>query len=126
MNEEIFELKLQGYCCSQIVMELGLRRLGKENPDLVKAMAGLCNGMWQGKLCGIVSAAFCLLFLAEDAEDAQEHVRELSDWFEESFGGTDCDILLDNNPLSKAEKCPMMLEAAFKKVCELLEWEERI
>jgi hypothetical protein len=35
MNEDIFELKLHGYCCSQIIMELGLRKLGKENSDLV-------------------------------------------------------------------------------------------
>lgn len=123
MNEELFELKLQGYCCSQIIMELGLRKLGKENPDLIKAMAGLCNGMWQGRLCGILSASVCLLFLADSAGDAQDHVTALSDWFEESFGSKDCDILLDNNPLSRAEKCPAMLEAAFKKVCELLEWD---
>ena len=31
MKEELFELKLQGYCCSQMVMEMGLRALGKQN-----------------------------------------------------------------------------------------------
>ena len=33
MKEELFELKLQGYCCSQMVMEMGLRALGKQNED---------------------------------------------------------------------------------------------
>ena len=56
MNEEILDLKLKGYCCSQMIMEMGLRRLEKENEDLVSAMAGLCDGMWSGRVCGILSA----------------------------------------------------------------------
>jgi hypothetical protein len=54
MNQDIFELKLHGYCCSQIIMELGLRKMEKENSDLIAAMAGLCNGLWQGKTCGLL------------------------------------------------------------------------
>ena len=123
MNEDLFELKLRGYCCSQIIMELGLRKLGKENPDLIKAMAGLCGGMRQGKTCGIVSAAICLLYLADSDEAAQDDAAGFWDWFEEAFGDTECDALLENNPLNKTEKCPAMLEASFKKVCEILDWD---
>ena len=39
MKEELFELKLQGYCCSQMVMEMGLRALGKQNEDLIEAIS---------------------------------------------------------------------------------------
>lgn len=124
MNEEIFELKMQGYCCSQIIMGLGLRRLGKENPDMIKAMAGLCNGIRLGKFCGILSAAVSLFFLAESADQAQGHAEALTEWFEDSFGSSECSALLDNNPLNRAEKCPVMLDAAFRKACELLEWED--
>ena len=35
MNEDIFTLKMNGYCCSQMVMELGLSSLGMENSQLV-------------------------------------------------------------------------------------------
>lgn len=122
MNQDILELKLRGLCCSQIMMELGLRKLEKENPDLIAAMAALCNGFWQGKICGILSAALCLLYLA-DAETAGEHGEVLRDWFEDSFESQDCDALLLDNPMNKVEKCPMMLNATFLKVCELLDWE---
>lgn len=123
MNQDIFELRLHGYCCSQIIMEMGLRKLDKENSDLISAMAGLCNGMWRGKTCGIYSACLCLLFLADTAEADRYNAAAFSDWFEEAFGHTECDALLDGNPMNRVEKCPMMLDASFQKVSELLEWE---
>ena len=123
MNDDIFELRLKGYCCSQIIMELGLRKLGKENSDLIAAMAGLCNGLWMGKICGILSAAICLLYLADPEEADRYNVSAFSDWFEDSFGNTECDILMEGNPLNRVEKCPAMLDSSFLKVCELLEWD---
>lgn len=123
MNEGLFELKLRGYCCSQIIMELGLRKLDKENPDLIAAMAGLCNGLWQGKVCGILSAAICLLYLADPAEADRFNGGAFSEWFEDAFGSTECEVLMEGNSMNKAEKCPAMLEASFMKVCELLDWE---
>ena len=123
MNEEILDLKLKGYCCSQMIMEMGLRRLEKENEDLVAAMAGLCDGMWSGRTCGILSAAICLLYLADPKEASQSLVAEMTDWFEDAFGASDCQDLIGEDPLGKVEKCPMMLEAAFQKIEELLEWD---
>lgn len=123
MNEEILDLKLKGYCCSQMIMEMGLSRLEKENEDLVAAMAGLCDGMWSGRVCGILSAAICLLYLADPKGASQGLVEELTDWFEDAFGETDCEALMEGNPLNKVEKCPMMLEASFQKIEELLEWD---
>lgn len=124
MNQEILELKLQGYCCSQIIMELGLRKLGKENPDLTAAMAGLCNGLWKEKTCGIYSAALCLFYLADPEGASRVHIGAFSDWFEDSFGELECAALLEGNPMSKVEKCPAMLDASFKKICELMEWDD--
>ena len=123
MDQNIFELKLKGYCCSQIIMELGLKKLEKENQDLVDAMAGLCDGIWQGKTCGVLSAAICLLYLANPYEASKGFVEELNEWFEDAFSTTDCDNLLEGNPMNKVEKCPMLIEATFTKVCELLEWD---
>ena len=124
MKQEIFELKLQGYCCSQILMELGLRKLGKENPDLIASMAGLCNGLWQGKVCGIFSAALCLLYLANPEEAARFNVGAFTDWFEDAFGSLECDILIGDDPMNKVEKCPAMLEASFLKISELMDWDD--
>ncbi|MBR0597933.1 C-GCAxxG-C-C family protein [Sinanaerobacter chloroacetimidivorans] len=123
MNQDIFEMKMKGYCCSQMIMELGLKKLDKENPDLIAAMAGLCNGVWQGKICGILSAGVCLLYLADAEEAGRTNADALSEWFYDSFGSTDCDELMEGNPLNKIEKCPVMLEATFQKIEELLEWD---
>lgn len=122
MDQELFELKLQGYCCSQIIMEMGLRRLHKENPDLVAAMRGLCNGAWQGKICGILSAAVCLFYLA-DPERAGSLSSDFSEWFLESYGHADCDDLLEGDPLAKVEKCPAMIDASFAWIADRMDWE---
>ena len=34
----MFQLATQGFCCSQIMLILGLDEQGKENPDLIKAI----------------------------------------------------------------------------------------
>lgn len=125
MNLDILDYKLKGYCCSQIIMEMGLVRLGKENPDLVKASAGLCDGLYQGYVCGILSAATCLLYLADPEEASRSLAADLNDWFTDAFGSTECSELLGDDPLNKVEKCPMMLEATFKQVEELLEWDQQ-
>ena len=122
MNQEILEMKLKGYCCSQIIMGLGLNQLNRENPDLIAAMAGLCNGIWQGKTCGIVSAAVCLFYLV-DPEQAGKNAEELFEWFEDTFESMECHELIGDNPLNKVEKCPMMLEASFQKIAEMMDWD---
>lgn len=124
MNEEILELKLKGYCCSQMIMEMGLRRLGKENEDLIAAMAGLCDGMRSGRACGILSAAICLLYLADPKEASQGLTEDLTDWFEDAFGAIDCEELIGNDPMGKVEKCPVMLESTFAMAAEMLGWDE--
>lgn len=121
MQEKIFTLKMNGYCCSQIIMEIGLELLGKENPELVEAMAGLCDGAKRGKVCGAVTAANCLLYLADARNAEDEFVPEFLEWFEDSFGAVDCSELLGDDPMAKIEKCPMFVEGTLTKICELLE-----
>lgn len=122
MDEEILALKMKGYCCSQIIMMLGLSRMGKENDDLVKAMVGLCNGIWAEKLCGTLSAAVCLLCLEDEEAAKKAHIRDLTEWFEEAFGSLDCDVLMDGNQQNKVERCPLIVERTFEKIEELLDW----
>lgn len=123
MREKIFTLKMKNYCCSQIVMAIGLEKLGMENPQLVSAMAGLCEGVKCGSICGTVSAAVCLMYLADPKAAENGLVQEYLDWFGESFGALDCDELLGDDPMAKIEKCPLLLEATMVKLEELLEWE---
>ena len=117
----IMELKFKGYCCSQIIMQMGLEGLGKENIELVDAMAGLCHGMHSGKTCGTLSAAFCLMYLA-DKRQANTMCNELYDWFEELFGSTECDILLEGNPLNKAVLCKEIVEGTYLRLVDMFEF----
>lgn len=59
----VMELASQGYSCAQIVVLGGLRVMGRENPDLVRAMAALAHGASCGSLCGALTGGLCLLSL---------------------------------------------------------------
>ena len=121
MKEKIFTLKMNGYCCSQIIMEIGLEMLGRKNDELVESVAGLCDGAKCGKICGVVSAALCLLYLADAKEAEDRMAEEYIEWFEDAFGALDCSELLAGDPMAKIEKCPMFVESTLTKIFELLE-----
>ena len=62
LYERIIELSQQGYYCSQILMKLLLETLGEDNPELVKAMMGLCGGVgFSGGCCGCMTAGTCMI-----------------------------------------------------------------
>lgn len=122
------ELKQKGYCCSQIIIKMGLEDGGKEdNPELVQAVAGLCDGLHYGLVCGILSGAACLIALYEP-DRRKLLVNELVEWFIEEFeeanGGITCDDILADDELNRLLKCPKILAATYDKVLELLELDE--
>ncbi|MFT5700081.1 MAG: hypothetical protein ACI8ZB_002952 [Desulforhopalus sp.] len=115
MNEydiDILRLAGAGYCCSQIVVQLALEIQGVDNPGLLRAMAGLCNGFpsMDGS-CGAASGAACLIayYGGKGALDEEESDRlplmlaELSDWFKEytapRFSGIRCSDIVEGGQL---------------------------
>ncbi|NLT48873.1 MAG: C_GCAxxG_C_C family protein [Clostridiales bacterium] len=116
----IKELKFQGYCCSQIIMQMGLEGTGRENDDLIAAMAGLCDGMHRGKVCGTLSSAICLLYLVA-GNQAGRLCDELYEWFEDSYGSVECDTILKGNPINKAAICGDLVESTYLKLVEMFE-----
>jgi hypothetical protein len=118
--ERIFDMKLKGYCCSQMIMAMGLEDLGRDNEDLIAAMGAFCNGMEEGRVCGTLAAGVSLLFLV-DAESAKAELREaLMDWFFDRFGGYDCEDIMDGNPMNRISVCPGMIVETYEKLLELL------
>lgn len=128
------ELRAQGFHCSQILLILGLERQGKHNPDLVRAMTGLANGLGNsGKTCGVLTGAACLLGLygGRGEPEEQEHyklnimIQDLTVWFEDTFGknygGLDCETILNDDPWNRMLRCPNMVMETYAKVMELLE-----
>jgi len=119
MTAQVNDLLLQGFCCSQIIMKLGLVEMKKENDDLVKAMRGLCRGMYAESVCGTLSAASCLLFLFS-MQRGQELSQELTGWFKEEFGAVDCpDLLGDDRDRSIRELCPVIISLTIEEVLEM-------
>lgn len=97
------ELAGKGYSCAQMVLLGGLRLMGRENPDLVRAMAGLAQGVGcSGEICGALSGAVCLVALHTgkglDHEDALPEALPLMDqmveWFRAEAGALTCDAIL--------------------------------
>jgi C_GCAxxG_C_C family probable redox protein len=128
----MFELATQGFCCSQIILILGLDEQGKENPDLIKAMQGLCGGMGRsGKTCGALTGGVCLIALTVGKGTPIETghpkinvmINELMEWFETTHGSLDCEEILDHS-LDEGHEYPVQcgntVSNTFSKVQEIL------
>ncbi len=135
MNEydlDILRLAGAGYCCSQIVVQLGLDIQGVENPGLVKAMAGLCHGFpAMDGCCGAVSGAACLIayYGGKGEVDEEESDRlalmlsELSDWFTEystaKFRGIRCSDIVEDGEID-AQICGGLVAECYGKALTIL------
>ncbi|MBP2645491.1 MAG: GCAxxG family protein [Firmicutes bacterium] len=130
----IAQLNLQGFHCSQILLILGLERQDKKNPDLIRAMTGLAGGLgFNHKICGALTGGACLLGLYAgrgELEEKESHllnsmIQELILWFEErygkTYGGIECDNILNNDPWNRMLRCPQLVIETYSEVMELLE-----
>jgi C_GCAxxG_C_C family probable redox protein len=136
MNEDDFrvaELALKGYKCSHILVQIGLDAQGRNNPELLRAMSGLANGMGSGMSCGALTGGCCLIgmYAGMGGNGQDEHGRlplmleEYTEWFREEFGqrygGIDCAKIMQDDPQLKVQRCPALILAAVKKAREILE-----
>ena len=99
---DLLPLVHQGYCCSQLLLLLMLQAQDRQNPDLVRAMHGLCHGIGQSDgPCGLLTGGACALALAagKGADDETAHpmltplLNDYATWFYErvtSYGGIRC------------------------------------
>ena len=119
------QLLQRGYCCSPALVALGLRHLNSENPQLLDAMKGLCNGLGQGLICGALSGAACMMTLLMPQAAASGCLTELTEWFEftckERYGGINCRDILRDTPIMRATVCPQILEETYKQAKQILE-----
>jgi hypothetical protein len=131
-NMDIIKLAHQGYCCSQMVMQLALDLQGSSNPGLIRSLSGLCHGVVATDgTCGTVTGAACMIaFYAgkgypeeEPSELLPVMLSELADWFRDygisRFGGINCsDIVRDNRPDTSV--CGGLVLACFNKALAIL------
>lgn len=128
---KMLELSGRGYCCSQIMFLMALELQGKTNPDLVRAMAGLCHGIgFSGNACGALTGGACLLSYYAGRGSDSEEVKDgfaamlagLTRWFAEqigpAYGGINCSGILAKSPDRSA--CREIVRATYEKVLQLL------
>ena len=130
----MMRLAAQGYCCSQILILLDIENRDQSNPDLVRAMAGLClGGAESGGVCGVFTGAACLLALyaakGAEGETADDKLSlmyaELSEWFAraagEPYGGIFCtDIIGGETRRPNPDRCGCLLAEAYQQVTAIL------
>jgi len=117
---EIYRLHAEGYCCSQIIIQMALDSLQDENPELVDAVAGLCKGLYSGLCCGALTGGACLLSMIDKNNARGYMILRLVEWFKAKYGGVSCDEILEHNPANMWERCPKIVEETFEKCREFL------
>lgn len=131
--DRMWELKKQGFFCSQIMLIMGMELQGKENPDLVAAMHGLAGGIgFTGETCGALTGGACLLGLyagkgaSEQDEDprllfmCQDLVRWFKDEYEAQYGSIRCEQILTDGGKDMGSPCPAIVQGTLQRVKELL------
>ena len=128
----MMELSQKGYYCSQIILSLGLEAQGKQDPDLIRAAAGLARGAGDDSgTCGALTGAACLLaFHSGKGQDSETEIEEfwpmlaeLWEWFDTEYGriygGVQCGELLgDGAP--RQERCGPIIARTYVRAMEIL------
>ena len=127
-------LQAKGYPCSQMMMIMALEEQGRENPALVRAMAGLAKGVGDcAGSCGAMAGGACILALyagkGGDDEQALDTFKpmlyQLNEWFDErtkAYGGSLCYQITENKAgsVAMAPRCGRLIADTYDKVMELL------
>jgi len=130
----MLQLSSQGFACAQIMMQLVLDSENKEDPDLIRSIGALNNGLRDsGSLCGALLGGACVISFyggqgqADELPDPayDQIVQEFFGWFNaemtQRYGGIACTTLLDNDQRNKLKVCPAVVEESFNKALELLD-----
>lgn len=130
---KMMELAGKGYCCTQTLVLLALDETGRDNPDLVRAAAGLCHGTGDcSGTCGVLTGAAMVLAMhagkgtdMEEQEDTLPLMLEaLRDWFAEvtrPYGGIRCADILDGDcGTPDPDRCGGLISTAHEKVRSIL------
>ncbi len=134
LHTAMMEWAREGYCCSQIMILAGLAYTGRENPDLVASLGGLCKGGYvPWGTCGALSGACCLLgfYAGKGSSWEQKDPRllfmaeELHRWFRERWGAggerVGCGDILGDTAAPDPLSCSSMVASTLEKTLQLLE-----
>lgn len=114
----------QTYCCTEALVRFGLWLKNEENPLLIKASSGLCNGMHSGFNCGALTGGCMLLSMFDRALAARVMIPELTEWFDSvygiEYGSINCEDLRSGSPKATMVFCRPLICAMAEKCVEIL------
>jgi hypothetical protein len=123
------------YHCAQIIMQLALEREGKENSDVIRAVAGLADGVgFFNGTCGILTGCACMIAWysgkgsdeEEESEKMMPMLQDLGDWFEKEIEGkfksSSCNDIVGDQVGTEIgiQICGELLIKTFAKANEIL------
>ena len=129
----IEEFRPGGFNCGQVLLNIALDNLGKQNPDLIRSMQALGGGLGStGNNCGALIGGVCLLGLYAGKgvidqpvdERLNLMVADLVEWFQQEygslFGGINCNQLLQGDNMNIPLRCPGIIMNVYQKTEEIL------
>jgi hypothetical protein len=136
-----FVLIMNNLCCCNLLLKLALSDIGKKNDYRISALATCCAdvtgdtracmlrttdesapdsapciGIKKGTYCGALAAAIAVLYSEKNREEAETFQDELMDWFEDSFGGYDCETIAADIDAVRDELCPKLIFATYLRL----------
>lgn len=128
IRERIQELILQGYHCSQIMMQLSLDLRDREEEFTIRSLGALGGGMFAQRTCGTLTGGIAMLssYFGRDEKEPEPTgyracANRLVEWFEKEHGSIECRdiVVFEREEILKV--CPGMMERTFIKCMEILE-----
>ena len=122
--DRIAQVRAEGLCCAQTLVQLGLDWRGEENEQLVQAVGGLCGGLSTGKNCGALTGAICMLSMFGLQLARSEMIPEMVEWFAREYGGeqgnVNCLHILGGDMQNRHEICPALIQNTYLAAKDIL------
>ena len=120
LDVRIGQLALEGRCCTQIMVQMALQDVGRDDPEMVQAVGALCLGLHSGDCCGALSGGALAMGLLAQRPLEPALVTELAGWFRDTYESTSCDTLLAGDPMARFTLCPTIVQATYEQALAIL------
>jgi hypothetical protein len=136
-------LIMDNRCCCDLLLQLALSDIGRENGNMVEALAEqVANAQSADRsrgldvrarsfpgaprangriFCSALAAAVAVLYSVKNDEDAADGQDDLMDWFSSCFGGYDCASIAASHNMTRDELCPKLILSTYLRLREYID-----
>ncbi len=128
LDSDVAKARAAGFCCSQAVLAVGMKRLGLEDENLLRAASGFCGGGCAG-VCGALEGGCALIGLylgngrPKEMRSGDLHgcVDELTETFRAYWKEVTCEGLIHDDDALRAARCPAFMAGTVEMVWSILQ-----